>query len=76
MGIPTIAVAATNYSVAGYSSNGGAATAVNITTVAPAIPTISYSSPQTYTAGAAITPLAPVSSGVGTMEFTAAQQQR
>jgi sugar lactone lactonase YvrE len=61
-GTPTAASPATNYTVTAYNSSGSGSTMVNIKVNAL---TISYSGPQTYTAGAAVTPLAPtVVSGV------------
>jgi len=63
-GTPTAASAATNYTVTAYNSSGLKAAIVNIKVNAATSPVISYSSPQTYTAGIAITALAPTSSGV------------
>jgi gliding motility-associated-like protein len=63
-GTPAVASTAANYTVTAYNTGGGSATTVNITVNAVSVPTISYSSPQTYTQGTAITALTPTSSGV------------
>ncbi len=60
-GTPTVASSSANYSIIGYNALGGSTATVNIT-VTPSTPIISYSSPQTYVANTAITPLSPVSS--------------
>jgi len=62
-GTPVAASPATAYTVTAYNQYGGNSTTVNIT-VTDTPPTISYSSPQTYTQNIAITPLSPTSSGV------------
>src|SRR6185503_1158860 len=51
----------TNYTITAYNISGGSSTILNIGVINLAI---SYSGPNTYTTGAAITPLAPTSSGV------------
>jgi len=62
-GTPTAPSPATNYTVTAYNSFGSSNATINITVkIAP--PAISYSGPQVYTAGLAITPLLPVSSQV------------
>jgi len=62
-GAPKRGSASTNYSITAYNSNGGTSSLVNIAVTAPAVPIISYNTPQTYTAGTAITPLSPTNSG-------------
>ena len=62
-GTPAASIPATYYTVTAYSAPGISGTAtINITVNGS--PTISYTSPQTYTDGTAITPLSPTSSGV------------
>ena len=61
-GTPTATSPATDYTITAYNGGGNSTATVNITVNLP-LPTISYSSPQTYTAGTAITPLAPTSTG-------------
>jgi gliding motility-associated-like protein len=64
-GKPTVLSPATNYTITAYNSIGGSGSViVNITVNVPPAPVISYSGPQTYIAGRAITPLAPTSTGV------------
>jgi len=65
-GTPTAASPETTYTITAYNSSGSASAKVRIKTTAAPLPppTISYSSPHTYALGAAITPLAPTSSGV------------
>jgi gliding motility-associated-like protein len=69
-GRPTVASAVADYLVSAYNSSGGASATLNITVNTVPVPTISYSTPQTYTAGTAITPLAPASSGVSTPGYS------
>ncbi|WP_299590010.1 cadherin-like beta sandwich domain-containing protein, partial [Mucilaginibacter sp.] len=64
-GKPTAAIAAASYTVIAYNAGGGASASFSIEVDNPPAPTISYASLQTYTAGTAITPLAPTASGVG-----------
>jgi len=59
---PTAASAATNYTITAFNAAGPATATVNIA-VNLAPPVISYSTPQTYTTGTAITPLMPASTG-------------
>ena len=61
-GTPTATSAATNYTVTAYNSSGSGTANVNIAVYNP-LPVISYDSPQTYSAGTAITPLTPVNTG-------------
>ena len=67
-GTPTAGSPAANYTVTAYSSSGGTQAIVNISVTAP--PSISYSSPHTYTEGTAITPLSPTSSGVAAVAYS------
>jgi hypothetical protein len=62
-GIPTAATAATDYTVTATNVAGSTTAVVNIATVAPAAPAISYAGPQIYTQTKAITALNPVSTG-------------
>jgi len=67
-GTPTAVSPATNYTVTAYNAGGGNKAILNIT-VNPALPSVSYSSPQAYAENAAITPLAPTSSNVATLGY-------
>jgi len=69
-GIPTAARPATNYTVTAYNYGGGKSATVNIKVSLPAVPTVSYGTPQVYTAGAAITPLPPTSTGVAPAAYS------
>jgi len=62
-GTPTGPSPATNYTITAHNSSGSTFATLNITVVLPLAPVISYSSPQTYTVGMAISPLTPSSSG-------------
>jgi sugar lactone lactonase YvrE len=68
-GTPTAASPATNYIITAYNSSGSTAATLSITINSVSVPSISYNSSQTYTAGKAITALAPVSSGVATVSY-------
>ena len=60
----------TNYTVTAYNANGSANAVINITIGVPPVPTLSYQGPQTYTTGAAITPLTPSSTGVSPLAYS------
>ncbi len=62
--------AASDYLITAYNAGGFTAAIVNIKVVAPAAPIISYAGPDTYSAGTAITPLAPVSARVGAQAYS------
>ena len=62
-GTPTAISPATTYTVIATNASGSSNATITITVNLPAKPIISYSTPQTYTATEAITPLSPVSSG-------------
>jgi gliding motility-associated-like protein len=62
-GTPTALSPAANYLVSAYNTNGGGTATVNITVNILPLPAISYSTPQTYTTGTAITPLSPANTG-------------
>ena len=68
-GTPTEASPAANYTITAYNSSGSSSAVVNITVNFPPLPTLSYSGPQPYTAGTAIAPLAPASSGVAALGY-------
>ena len=68
-GKPTVAAAAANYTVIAYNAGSGTAASFSIEVDNPPAPTLSYSSPQTYTAGSAIIPLVPTATGVGTAGY-------
>ena len=66
-GTPTAATAATTYTVTAYNVYGSGTATLGISVnsaPSPNAPNISYAGPQNYTAGIAITPLAPTNSGV------------
>ncbi|SHN34946.1 cadherin-like beta sandwich domain-containing protein, partial [Mucilaginibacter sp. OK098] len=65
-GRPSMATAVANYIVIAYNAGGGTSASFSIEVDNPPAPTLSYSSPQTYTAGTAVTPLVPTATGVGT----------
>jgi gliding motility-associated-like protein len=72
-GTPLLASAATNYMVTAYNASGSVAAEASIKVNAPAVPTISYASPQSYTAGSAITALSPTKTGVAALGYSVSQ---
>jgi gliding motility-associated-like protein len=68
-GTPTAVAAAANYTVTAYNIGGGTPAAINIKVTLPPPPTISYASPQSYTAGD-FTSLTPTGSGVTAPTFS------
>jgi len=68
-GTPTAASAATSYTITAIGAAGGTGTAALTITVNPAAPSITYTTPQTYTANVAIATLNPTNSG-GTATYT------
>ena len=70
-GTPITAGPATNYTVTAYNAGGGKSAILNITVNAQ-LPALSYNSPQTYSEGAAITQLNPVSSNVAAPGYNSA----
>jgi gliding motility-associated-like protein len=73
-GTPTAAGPSTNYTVVAYNATGSASATINITVALPPpapLPVISYNGgSQHYTAGTAITPLTPTSSGVAARSYS------
>ncbi|MCO5951189.1 putative Ig domain-containing protein, partial [Mucilaginibacter flavidus] len=69
-GTPTALSSATNYHVFAYNAGGGTPATVNIAVVLPPAPTLNYNTPNTYTAGTAITPLVPTSSFIAKTSYT------
>jgi len=64
-GIPIVASPATTYTVTAYNSFGGSQSAtLSVAVNAAVLPTISYSSPKTYTLGTAIPAFEPISTNV------------
>src|SRR6185437_13642030 len=63
-GTPIARSPLTNYTVTAYNGSGSNTAVVSIVVNKPPAPTISYSSPQTYIQGTAITALSPTSTGV------------
>ncbi|MEO6977275.1 MAG: NHL repeat-containing protein, partial [Mucilaginibacter sp.] len=63
-GKPGVLSGAANYRVFAYNAGGGTPATVNIEVVLPPAPTLNYNTPNTYTAGTAITPLVPTSNYV------------
>jgi len=70
-GTPTAASPLTNYTITAYNLGGKATSIVGMQITLPPLPTISYSSSQTYTAGTAISPLVPQSTNVGAPSYSA-----
>jgi|GEM_PF-1451387 len=62
-GLPLVGSPATNYTITAYNPTGKSTAQLNITVKVTQPPALSYSSPQMYTAGNAIAPLAPSNSG-------------
>jgi len=62
-GKPKRVSSSTNYTITAYNAAGAGSATLNIAVIAPPPPVISYATPQTYTAGTAISPLIPSSSG-------------
>jgi len=62
-GTPVSTSPATNYTVTATNTSGSSTATINITVNAPPPPNISYSSPQVYTVGIPIAPLAPLNTG-------------
>jgi len=63
-GTPVATIPSTRYTIIGYNSFGSSKAIVNITINPPALPSVSYSGPNTYDVGLTITPLAPAGGGV------------
>jgi len=68
-GTPSAASPAANYTVTAFNATGKGTATVNIMVGPMPPPAISYSTPQTYTAGTAITPLSPVNAGGAVPSF-------
>jgi gliding motility-associated-like protein len=68
-GTPTVVSSAKDYLVSSYNSGGGISVTINITVTPIPPPTLSYNTPNTFTAGTPITPLTPTSTGVATPSF-------
>jgi len=62
-GTPTSASASTNYTVTASNIGGSGTTILNITVNLPPVPSISYSTPQVYTALTTISSLSPINTG-------------
>jgi gliding motility-associated-like protein len=60
---------ATDYTVTAFNAAGNGTATVNIT-VNPLLPTVSYSSPQSYQVGTAISPLSPSSARVASWSYS------
>ncbi len=71
-GTPTAISPATDYLISAYNTGGSSSYTVNITVVLPAPPTISYTTPQNYTQGVAISALTPTSNGVDAPAYNSA----
>ncbi len=65
-GTPTAAVALSNYLVTASNGSGATSFTLAITVLVPPPSGLSYPSPQTFTAGTAITPLSPTVTGIVT----------
>ncbi len=68
-GTPTVIISATNYTISS-TNTGGTDNDVIAITVNDAAPSISYSSPQTYTKGTAISTLSPSVSGGAVVSYS------
>ncbi len=62
-GIPTLATPATKYTVTSANSAGSNTATLTVAIINLLPPSITYNSPQSYTIGTAINPLAPINSG-------------
>jgi len=67
-GTPTAINPATNYTVTVYGSSLSASATVSITVTG--LPAVSYTGPESYTAGLAITPLTPTSTNVAAVAYS------
>ena len=65
-GTPTAASPATTYTITAYGAAGNASTTITLTVNSP-VPTISYATPQVYTAGTVISTLSPTGTNAGAM---------
>jgi len=63
-GTPAIITPPKNYTITAYNISNHITATISITINRPPLPTVSYTSPQVYVTGTAITPLAPASTGV------------
>ncbi len=68
-GKPAALSAATDYKVFAYNAGGGTPALVNIEVVLPPLPTLTYNTSNTYTAGTAITPLVPTSAYIAKTSY-------
>lgn len=68
-GRPAALSAAADYKVIAYNSGGGTPALVNIEVIIPPAPALSYTTPNTYVAGTAITPLQPTSTNVAAPDY-------
>ncbi len=70
-GTPTTATGAANYTVTATNAGGSGSFAINITVNNPPAPVISYTTPDTYTVGTAITALSPANTGGAAVSYAA-----
>jgi len=68
-GTPTAVAAVQSYQVYAYNATGGTPTGFGLSVASPPLPVISYASPQIYTPGVAIAPLAPASNYVAPLAY-------
>jgi len=68
-GTPTTVAAAQTYQVYAYNATGGTPTGFGLAIANPPLPVISYTSPQTYPPGVAISPLSPASNYVAPIAY-------
>jgi len=68
-GTPTTVTGGQQYVVIAYNAAGSGSTAFGMAVANPPVPAISYASPQTYTPGVAIAPLAPASNYVAPLAY-------
>ncbi len=62
-GTPNAAASSVTYKITAYNTGGSSTANLVITVAAEALPKISYSTPQNFTVGTTITPVAPVNTG-------------
>ena len=70
-GTPTAATGAANYVVTATNAGGSGNFTINITVNNPPAPVISYTTPDTYTVGTAITALSPTTTGGAAVSYAA-----
>ena len=70
-GTPSAVTIATDYLVTATNAGGSSSFTINITVNNPPLPVITYTTPDTYQVGTAITPLSPTSTGGAVVSYSA-----